>query len=94
MPGTGDGQRTLVTRTCPLLSPATIRDAVFLMSSLYKAAMRENPPLVTVNPFSDLELPEREPHAIDFYEHDEAAAVFAAIEATAGWRGGHSPSWR
>lgn len=29
----------------PLLSPATIRDIVHVMSSLYKAAMRENPPL-------------------------------------------------
>jgi integrase len=46
------------------------------------------PPLVTVNPFSDLELPEREPHSVDFYEHDEAEVLFASIDATAG------PSWR
>ena len=30
---------------------------------------------------ASLELPEREPHGVDFYEHDEAAALFAAIEA-------------
>jgi hypothetical protein len=45
----------------PVLSPATIRDIVFLMSNLYKTAMRENPPLVVVNPFSDLELPGLDP---------------------------------
>ena len=72
----------------PTLSPATIRDIVHLMSSIYKAAMRENPPLVTVNPFSDLELPELDPHAIEFYERDEAEALFAAIGFIAGsaWR--------
>ncbi len=72
----------------PTLSPATIRDIVYLMSSLYKAAMRENPPLVTVNPFSDRELPELDPHAIEFYERDEAEALFAAIGSLAGsaWR--------
>jgi integrase len=72
----------------PLLSPATIRDIVHSMSSLYKAAMRENPPLVTINPFSDLELPERDPHAVDFYEHDEADGLFAAVEVVGG------PGWR
>jgi integrase len=72
----------------PVLSPATIRDIVHLMSSLYKVAMRENPPLVTVNPFADLELPELDPHAIVFYEHDEADALLAAIDSMAG------PQWR
>jgi len=72
----------------PLLSAATIRDIVHLMSSLYKAAMRENPPLVTVNPFSDLELPAIEPHAVEFYEHDEAEALYVTVEALAG------PGWR
>ncbi len=70
------------------LSAATIRDIVHLMSGLYKAAMRENPPLVTVNPFSDLELPGVEPHAVEFYEHDEAESLFAAVEDVAG------PGWR
>jgi integrase len=72
----------------PLLSPATIRDVVHLMSSLYKAAMRENPPLVTVNPFADLELPTIEPRAVEFFEHDEAEALYAAVEGLAG------PGWR
>ncbi|MGH3403795.1 MAG: tyrosine-type recombinase/integrase [Streptosporangiaceae bacterium] len=74
----GDGEDV------PLLSPATVRDIVHLMSSLYKAAMRENPPLVTVNPFSDLELPTVDPRAVEFYEHDEAEALYAAVSAVAG----------
>jgi integrase len=72
----------------PVLSAATIRDVVHLMTQLYKAAMKEHPPLVTVNPFSDLELPAIEPHAVEFYEHDEAEALYAAVGALAG------PSWR
>jgi len=72
----------------PSLSPATIRDIVHVMSSLYKAAMREHPPLVTVNPFADLELPEIEPRAVEFFEHDEAEALYTAIETVAG------PAWR
>jgi integrase len=68
----------------PLLSAATIADIVHLMSSLYRLAIREHPPLVTVNPFADLELPRIEPRPVEFYEHDEAAALY---EATAGqWR--------
>jgi integrase len=72
----------------PLLSAATIRDVVHLMTQLYKAAMKENPPLVGVNPFADLELPVIEPRAVEFYEHDEAEALYAAAEALAG------PEWR
>ena len=50
--------------------------------------MREDPPLVTVNPFSDLQLPTIEPHAVEFYEHDEAEALCAAVEIIGGrgWR--------
>jgi hypothetical protein len=36
------------------LSAATIADAVQIMTTLYRLAMREHPPLVTVNPFADL----------------------------------------
>jgi integrase len=68
----------------PLLSAATIADIAHLMSSLYRLAMREHPPLVTVNPFADLELPRIEPRPVEFYEPEEAAALY---EATAGqWR--------
>jgi len=58
----------------PAISAATIHDIVHLMTTLYKAAMREHPPLVVVNPFVDLELPRIEPRAIEFYEHAEAEA--------------------
>jgi integrase len=68
----------------PVLSAATIADIVHLMSSVYRLAMREHPPLVTVNPFADLELPKIEPRPVEFYEHEEAAALY---EATGGqWR--------
>jgi integrase len=72
----------------PLLSASTVHDVVHLMGSLYKAAMREHPPLVTVNPFADLELPEIPPRPLDFYEHAEAEALFTAAEARSGhaWR--------
>jgi hypothetical protein len=45
----------------PVLSAATIRDVVHLMTQLYKAAMKEHPPLVVINPFADLELPVIDP---------------------------------
>ena len=68
----------------PVLSAATIADIVHLMTSLYRLAMREHPPLVTVNPFADLELPKIEPRPVEFYEHAEAVALYAAVEAIAG----------
>jgi integrase len=71
----------------PVLSAATITAAAHLMSGLYRLAMREHPPLVTVNPFADLELPVIEPQALDFYEHDEAQALYEAAGAIgARWR--------
>lgn len=45
----------------PVLGAATIHDFVHLMSSLYRLAMRESPPVVAVNPFADLELLRIEP---------------------------------
>jgi integrase len=68
----------------PVLSAATIADIVHLMSSLYRLAMREHPPLVAANPFADLELPKIEPRPVAFYEREEAEALY---EAAAGqWR--------
>jgi integrase len=57
------------------------------MSGLYRLAMRERPPLVTVNPFADIELPTIEPYALDFYEPGEAEALYDAAGAIA-------PRWR
>lgn len=71
----------------PLLGGETIAAAVHLMSSLYAAAMKETPPLVSINPFAALELPEIAPRALEFLEHDEADALYGAAEAIgAQWR--------
>jgi hypothetical protein len=48
------------------------------MSGLYAAAMKESPPLVAANPFAGLELPKIEPRPVEFYEHDEAEALYWA----------------
>jgi integrase len=45
--------------------------------------MREHTPLVPTNPFAHLELPKIEPQALDFYERDEADALY---EAAGEWR--------
>jgi integrase len=68
----------------PTLGAETVAAAVHLMSQLYTMAMREVPPIVTVNPFAALELPSIQPHAIDFFEHDEAEALLDAIEELSG----------
>jgi integrase len=71
----------------PVLGAATIAATVHLMTGLYRLAMREHPPLVTVNPFADLELPVIEPHSVDFYERAEAEALYeAAGEIGPRWR--------
>lgn len=72
----------------PTLSAATIADVVHIMSALYRAAMKEHPPVVLANPFAELDLPAIEPRPIEFYEPDEAAALYAAIEQLSG------PKWR
>jgi integrase len=72
----------------PFLSPESVAAIVHVMSSLYRLAMKEDPPVVFTNPFADLELPEISPRAVDFYEPDEAAALYDAIEELAG------PGWR
>ena len=82
----GPAQREPVrtaTRTCRFLSPATIHDAVHIMSQLYTAAMREHPPSSLVNPFDHLELPKIEPRAVEFLEHEEAEALYAAVRRSA-----------
>jgi hypothetical protein len=66
----------------PLLSVATIH----IMSQLYSAAMREHPPLVLVNPFDRLELPRIKPWPVEFLEHAEAEALYAAAEEIGGQR--------
>ena len=68
----------------PALSAATVHDVVHLMTQLYKAAMREHPPLVVVNPFADLELPRIEPRPVEFYERGEADALYAAVGELSG----------
>jgi integrase len=72
----------------PKLSAATIADVVHIMSALFRAAIREQPPVVLTNPFADLDLPVIEPRPVEFYEPDEAVALFEAIEQLSG------PKWR
>lgn len=72
----------------PFLSAESVAAIVHVMSSLYRVAMKEDPPLVLSNPFAELELPEISPRAIDFYEPDEAEALYEAIGRLAG------PGWR
>jgi integrase len=67
----------------PPLAAATVAAAVHQMSTLYRLAMREHPPLVMVNPFADLALPRIAPQSPDFYEREEAAALY---EAAGRWR--------
>jgi integrase len=66
----------------PFLSAETIAAIVHVMSGLYRAAMKETPPIVLANPFADLDLPPVEPHAVDFYEPAEAVALYEAAAAT------------
>jgi integrase len=71
----------------PVISPATIHDAVHIMSQLYTIAMREHPPIVLVNPFDHLELPKIEPRPVEFLEREEAEGLYAAAEEIgAQWR--------
>ena len=60
------------------LGAESVAAIAHLMSSLYRLAMKESPPLVTVNPFGDLELPRIEPKPVQFYEHDEAGQLYEA----------------
>lgn len=63
----------------PVLAASTVHVSVHLMSSLYKAALAEHPPIVASNPFSGLDLPTATPNTIYYYEHEEADALIAAV---------------
>jgi integrase len=81
------GKPAVAGEDVPLLSAETIAAAVHVMSGLYRAAVKETPPIVLANPFADLELPPIEPRSVDFYEADEALALYeAAAEADPKWR--------
>ena len=67
------------------LSAATVTAIVRVMSSMYRAAVKDN--VVVSNPFSALALPPVEPQPVFFYEPDEAAALYEAAGAIDGrWR--------
>ena len=71
----------------PLLSAETVTAIVHVMSGMYRAAMKEHPPVVMANPFAELDLPVIEPRSVDFCEPDEAAALYAAAgEIGAKWQ--------
>lgn len=61
------------------LGAQSVIGCVSIMHQLFKAAMREFPPIVTTNPFADLELPKVPPQPIRFYTRDEADLLVAAI---------------
>jgi site-specific recombinase XerD len=63
----------------PVLAATTIREAVNLMSSLYRAAMKGHAPIMLSNPFHDLDLPTVPPAPIDFLTHEEVDDVVAAV---------------
>jgi integrase len=70
----------------PAIGAETVCAAVHLMSQLFGLAMKETPPIVTANSFSELELPVIRPHKIDFLERDEAEALYSAVgESGAQW---------
>jgi len=68
----------------PLLSARTIHDIVYVMTSLYTAALQEHPPIVTINPFERLKLPTIPSSMVRFYEPEQAEALYAAVERRAG----------
>lgn len=63
----------------PLLSPSTIAEIVHVMSSLYVAALDEDPPLVGSNPFAKLKLPRKTLPPIQFYEQAEADVLYRTL---------------
>lgn len=80
-----DPRRIMSREVIRTLHPSTIAGIVSIMSQLYKAAMKENPPLVLANPFAELELPQIPPSQVRWYTHEEANALLAAID---------DPRWR
>ena len=75
-------------KTVPVLGAEMIHTCVNTMSKLYAIAMDETPPLVMSNPFVGLDLPPIVPRPVEFYEHEEAGLLYAAIEELSG------PKWR
>jgi integrase len=68
-----------------VLSAATVTAVVRVMSSMYRAAVKDS--VVIANPFSSLSLPAVEPQPVFFYEPAEAAALYAAMgELGDRWR--------
>lgn len=68
----------------PLIGAETVCAAAHLMSQLYGMAAKETPPIVMVNPFAGLELPVIRPGEIHYFERDEAAALYDAVEELSG----------
>ncbi len=68
----------------PLLSAKSIHDIVYVMTSLYTAAMQEHPPIVVSNPFDRLKLPTIPSGVIRFYEPEQAQALYEAVEHRSG----------
>ncbi len=67
------------------LSAATVHATVRVMSSMFRAAVRDQ--VVSSNPFSSLSLTPVEPQPVFFYEPGEAAALYAAAGALGDqWR--------
>jgi hypothetical protein len=79
----------------PFIGAATIHAIVHTMSGMYRAAMKEHPPLVVSNPFSELELPCLDAGEVQYYEADEIEALYAALERLHGqrWRTLPSSGW-
>jgi len=71
----------------PTIAAATVHETVNVMSSLFRAAVNERPPIVLANPFTDLDLPKIPPTPIDFLSHEEAAAIVAELERS------FAPQW-
>jgi hypothetical protein len=64
----------------PLLAADTVASIVHVMSALYRATMREHPPIVLTNPFAELDMPAIERRPVEFYEPGEAAALYEAAK--------------
>lgn len=80
------GRTVLGGEDAPLLAAKTIHDIVYVMTGLYKEAMREDPPLVASNPFDRLKLPTIAAGAVRFYEEADAEALYTAVERRNGLR--------
>lgn len=63
----------------PYLAPKTVRNVVAVMTSLFRTAVEETPPVVLTNPFSGLDLPTAVPGRIVFYTRAEHAAILEAL---------------